>query len=239
MFSELVESIPRPSDKRKKWAVITSIASQAVCLLTLIVIPLVYTQALPKTIFKSTLVFPKEPAAEPPTPTAPPSGEPHSVRLLRNGVLNAPPRIPPSVNVFPEAELPPETVGAPGTGDAPMVNLFNLGAAAAVAVNRPAEPVTTRRVQLGGNVEDARLISRIQPVYPALAMQSRIQGDVILHAIIGKEGDVSELQVISGHPFLVKAALDAVRQWRYRPTLLNGLPVEVETTITVSFVLGQ
>jgi protein TonB len=120
-----------------------------------------------------------------------------------------------------------------------MVNLFNLAAAPAVAVNRPAEPVTTRRVQLGGKVEDAKLISRVQPVYPAPAIQVRIQGDVILHAIIGKEGDVNELQVISGHPFLVKAALDAVRQWRYRPTLLNGLPVEVETTITVSFVLGQ
>jgi periplasmic protein TonB len=239
MFSELVESTPRASDKRKKLAVITSLASQAACLLTLIVIPLVYTQALPKVIFKSTLVLPKEPAAQPPTPTAPPNGKPHSVRLLRDNVLTEPVRIPTRVRIFREAELPPELAVAPGIGDAPMVNLFNLAAAPAVAVNRPAEPVVPRRVQLGGKVEDAKLISRIQPVYPAPAIQVRIQGDVILHAIIGKEGDVNELQVISGHPFLVRAALDAVRQWRYRPTLLNGLPVEVETTITVSFVLGQ
>jgi periplasmic protein TonB len=92
---------------------------------------------------------------------------------------------------------------------------------------------------LGGKVEDAKLLVRIQPVYPVLAVQTRTQGNVILHAIIGKEGEVSELQVVSGHPLLVEAALVAVRQWRYSPTLLNGLPVEVETTITVSFVLGR
>jgi protein TonB len=92
---------------------------------------------------------------------------------------------------------------------------------------------------LGGIVEGAKLIVRIQPDYPILAQQTRTQGDVILHAIIGKEGEVTELQVVSGHPLLVRAALVAVRQWRYSPTLLNGLPVEVETTITVSFVLGQ
>jgi protein TonB len=142
------------------------------------------------------------------------------------------------VNIFPEAELPPETA-APETGYGSTTSLFDLGTAPAEAVNRPAEPVITERIRLGGNVEEAKLMARIQPVYPVLAVQTRTQGNVILHAIIGKEGDVSELQVVSGHPLLVEAALGAVRQWRYRPTLLNGLPVEVETTITVSFVLGQ
>jgi protein TonB len=89
------------------------------------------------------------------------------------------------------------------------------------------------------NIEAAKLISRVQPAYPQLAIQARIQGNVVLHAIIGRDGQVSELQVLSGHPLLVNAALDAVRQWRYNPTLLNGQAVEVETTITVSFVLGQ
>ena len=81
-------------------------------------------------------------------------------------------------------------------------------------------------------------MTRVQPVYPVLARQSGIQGVVVLHAIIDRDGRVSELRVISGHPLLVKAAIDAVNQWRYQPTLLNGQPVEVETTITVSFVLG-
>lgn len=237
MFSELVESVPRANDKRKKWAVTASVASQAACLLTLIVIPLVYTQALPKVILNSMLVLPSTPAAQPPKPTAP-AGETHSVRLLRGNVLLAPTSIPLHAKIFTEADLPPETA-APETGYGSMTNLFDLGTAPAEVVNRPAEPVIADRIRLGGNVEEAKLIARIQPVYPVLAVQTRTQGNVILHAIIGKEGDVSELQVISGHPLLVEAALGAVRQWRYRPTLLNGFPVEVETTIAVSFVLGQ
>jgi protein TonB len=70
-------------------------------------------------------------------------------------------------------------------------------------------------------------------------VQARIEGNVVLHAIIDREGHVSELQVVSGHPLLVQAALDAVRRWRYQPTELNHEPVEVDTTITVSFVLGK
>ena len=82
------------------------------------------------------------------------------------------------------------------------------------------------------------LLQEIKPLYPPLARQARIQGNVILHAIIDKEGKVAELQVVSGHPLLVQSALDAVRQWRYKPTLLNGDPVEVDTTITVTFTMG-
>jgi TonB family protein len=94
-------------------------------------------------------------------------------------------------------------------------------------------------VPVTSTIETAKLISRVQPVYPALAIQARIQGNVVLHAIIGRDGEVSELQVLSGDPLVVNAAVEAVRQWRYSPTLLNGQAVEVETTITVSFVLGQ
>jgi protein TonB len=75
-------------------------------------------------------------------------------------------------------------------------------------------------------------------MYPPLAKQARISGSVLLHAIIEKDGSVIQLEVISGHPLLVQAALDAVRQWRYQPTLLNGEPVQVDTTVTVVFSLG-
>lgn len=88
-------------------------------------------------------------------------------------------------------------------------------------------------------MEQARLIEHIKPIYPLLAIQTRTQGVVVLHAIIGKDGEVAELQLISGHPLLVRAAMEAVRQWRYRPTLLNGEPVEVDTTITVTFRLTE
>jgi len=88
-------------------------------------------------------------------------------------------------------------------------------------------------------VEAARIISRPDPIYPVWARQAGIQGDVVLHAIIGTDGRILELHVVSGNPLLVRPALDAVQQWRYQPTLLNREPVEVETTITVSFILGR
>jgi protein TonB len=83
------------------------------------------------------------------------------------------------------------------------------------------------------------IVNKVQPVYPPLARQTRVQGTVRLHAIISKDGSVQQLEVMSGHPLLVQAALDAVKQWRYRPTLLNGEPVEVDTTIDVIFSLNQ
>ena len=102
----------------------------------------------------------------------------------------------------------------------------------------PPRPTQTR-IRQGGNVTAASLINRVQPVYPPLARQTRISGTVRLHAIIGKDGSVQQLEVLSGHPLLVQSALDAVRQWKYRPTLLNNEPVEVDTTIDVIFSLNQ
>lgn len=99
--------------------------------------------------------------------------------------------------------------------------------------NRP-----TRPLSVGGDVQNANLISQVKPSYPHPAIVARVQGTVVLEAVISRQGVVEDLRVVSGNPLLVPAALDAVKQWRYRPTLLNGEPVEVETTITVSFTLG-
>ena len=96
-----------------------------------------------------------------------------------------------------------------------------------------------QRIRQGGNVQQAMQIVKVQPVYPPLAKQARIQGVVILEAIIGKDGAVTEVKVISGHPLLQQAAIDAVSQWKYKPTLLNGEPVEVVTTVTVNFAFQQ
>ncbi|OLB86431.1 MAG: hypothetical protein AUI17_04340 [Acidobacteriales bacterium 13_2_20CM_2_55_5] len=82
------------------------------------------------------------------------------------------------------------------------------------------------------------LINRVQPLYPPLAKQARIQGQVVLRAVISRSGAIENLQVLSGHPMLVQAAMDAVKQWRYRPYSLNGEAVEVETRVTVNFVLS-
>jgi protein TonB len=103
----------------------------------------------------------------------------------------------------------------------------------------PPKPKATGPLRVGGQVQAARLINRVQPIYPPLARQTRISGTVRLHAIISKDGSIKELEVVSGHPLLQQAALDAVRQWRYQPTLLNTEPVEVDTTIDVIFSLNQ
>lgn len=83
------------------------------------------------------------------------------------------------------------------------------------------------------------MIRQVKPVYPPLAKQARIQGVVVLEAVISKQGTIDNLRVITGHPLLIQSAIDAVKQWQYKPTLLNGEPVEVVTTITVNFAFSQ
>ena len=113
-----------------------------------------------------------------------------------------------------------------------------LGLLVASAFWSRAVRLTTARIKQGGAVTAASIITQTQPSYPPLARQARIQGAVVLHAIIDKQGRVAQLEVVSGHPLLVQSAMEAVRQWRYKPTQLNGDPVEVDTTIQVTFTMG-
>jgi protein TonB len=126
----------------------------------------------------------------------------------------------------------PESPGIPGSTS----SIMDMGMGTPPP---PSPPPAPRRVRSGGEVEQALLIHRVEPHYPALAQQMRLEGTVRLHAIIGIDGAVRDLEVESGHPLLAKAAWEAVRQWRYRPTRLNGEPVEVETTIAVVFELAR
>jgi protein TonB len=163
--------------------------------------------------------------------------------LMDAGKLVQPKAIPKDLKVIKE-EAEPDLGGMAGGvpggvagGSAGGV----LGGVIGGAGTAPPPPpkATPKRVTVGGNVQAARLVNRVQPLYPPLARQTRISGTVKLHAIIGKNGAVEQLQVVSGHPLLVQSALDAVRQWRYQPTLLNGDPVEVDTEIDVIFSLAQ
>ena len=105
---------------------------------------------------------------------------------------------------------------------------------------KPPEPaVSNAPIHVGGAVQSAKLTSRMMPIYPPLARQARIQGVVRLEAVIGEDGAIRELRVVSGHPLLIPAALSAVKQWRYQPTLLNGLPVPVITQVEVRFTLSR
>jgi protein TonB len=95
------------------------------------------------------------------------------------------------------------------------------------------------RIRVGGQVQAANLIKQPKPIYPPLAKQARISGVVRFNALIGKDGTIQNLTLVSGHPLLVPAAQEAVKQWLYKPTLLNGEPVEVATVIDVNFTLNQ
>ena len=240
MFDDLLESTIVKKKTNKGWAAILSGIVQLLILGVLVLIPLIYTSALPKAMLSTLLVAPPPPPPPPPPPAAVKTIVKPVARLIQSGKLMQPRAIPKEVAVFKEAELPPDVVnnsnqngifgGIPGGGS----SMFG----SAPAAPPPPKPATPSRIKQGGNVTAASLINQTRPVYPALARQARIQGNVVLHAIIDKDGKVAQLEVISGHPLLVQAALDAVRQWRYKPTLLNGDPVEVDTTITVTFTMG-
>ncbi len=131
--------------------------------------------------------------------------------------------------------------GEPVKVDTTVDVIFTLSpketASSSTVAPPPRQPVNSIRV--GSNVQSAKLVKQARPFYPPLARQARITGTVRLHAVIAKDGSVAQLEVISGHPLLLQAALDAARQWKYSPTLLFGEPVEVDTTIDVVFTLGN
>ena len=115
---------------------------------------------------------------------------------------------------------------------------FNANAAN-LLISAPATPAPPERIRIGGNIQQTKLVRQPHPVYPPEAKAARVQGTVKLQATIGKDGTVQSLEVLSGDPLLVPAALEAVKQWVYQPTLLNGDPVEVLTQIDVNFTLSQ
>jgi protein TonB len=130
------------------------------------------------------------------------------------------------------------TLSMPGAGGGFSGGIVGPTASVGMASSEP-KPNVPGRITIGGNVQQAKLISQPRPVYPPLAKQARISGVVHLAAVISKDGQVINLQVISGHPLLIPSALEAVQQWIYQKTLLNGEPVEVSTQIDVNYTLAD
>ena len=241
MFEEMVLSSPHMKKTNKPWTVALSMVFQLAFLGILILIPLIYTEALPKTMLATLIVAPPPPPPPPPPPAATPVVRVKpQVKLIEAGKLVAPKVIPKDVKIIKEEEQPDVAAGMAGGVPGGVAGGSMGGVIGGIVGGMPPPPQPTpQRIHQGGNVQAALLVNKVQPVYPPLARQTRISGTVRLHAIISKSGTIQELTVISGHPLLVRAALDAVQQWRYRPTLLNGEPVEVDTTIDVIFSLNQ
>src|SRR5262249_27082322 len=136
--------------------------------------------------------------------------------------------------------VPPAPPATPATPAAPSIFSGLTPPPAPVAPPAPPQSIDAAapsRIRVGGNVQQANLIVKVTPMYPPDAKQARIQGLVSLAATINRDGSIQKLDLISGHPMLADAALDAVKQWIYKPTLLNGNPVEVLTQIDVNFTL--
>jgi protein TonB len=243
MFDEMVVSSPNPKKTNKPWTVILSMIFQTAFLAVLILIPLIYTEALPKTMMATLLVAPPPPPPPPPPPIAQVVHVKPQVHLMDAGKLVTPKVIPKDIKIIKEDAPDMSSMGMQGgvvggVAGGQMGGVIG-GVIGGVGGAPPPPKPTQTRIRQGGNVTAAKLMNKVQPLYPPLARQTRISGTVRLHAIIGKNGQVEQLEVMSGHPLLVQAALDAVKQWRYQATTLNGEPVEVDTTIDVIFSLNQ
>jgi len=231
------------------FTVMASFIFQCVLVGIAILIPLVYTDTLPTAQLTSFLVAPAPPPPPPPPPEAAPVVK--AVRVIPRqfdaGRLMAPKSIPKNIAMITEDELPPPTAAGGVVGG--VVGGFSGGVIGgiigSVSLAPPPPPevkaapksLVPQRIPVGGNVQQAKLINQPKPQYPPLARQARIQGTVRFTAIIGIDGKIQNLTLVTGHPLLVPAAQQAVKQWVYQPTLLNGEPVEVVTQIDVNFTL--
>ena len=244
MFEDsLLESSGRLKTRRK-WTTVLSLVLQCALIGIMILIPLIYTEALPRQQLMTFLVAPPPPPPPPPPPAAMPVKVVKIVQTdMVNGQLRTPTKIPEKIAMIKEEAAPPPMTSAGVIGGVPGgVPGGSMGGviggiigSTPVAVPKAAVPT---RVRVSAGVQQGNLISQVKPTYPAIAKSARIQGAVVLQAEISKTGSIENLRVMSGHPMLVQSALDAVKQWRYKPYLLNGEPVPVETTITVNFTLS-
>ncbi len=249
MFEDsLLESGGRYKAKRRFGTTVLSVFIQCVLIGILVLIPLIYTDALPKQQLMTFLVAPPPPPPPPPPPAAAAPARPVArVTELDNGALRTPTKIPQKVAMLKEEDTPPPSMGgggviggvAGGVAGGSMGGVLGgiIAAANSSTANIP-KIATPTRVRVSQGVTEGLLAKQVKPAYPMLAKQARIQGHVILQAIINKQGAVENLRLVSGHPMLAPAAIEAVKQWKYRPYLLNNEPVEVETTVDVIFSLS-
>jgi periplasmic protein TonB len=244
IFSNSLLQVSQAQRTRRSWTALTSFGLQIVVITLLLLLPLLRTVGLPPgRILPTPLSWGTPPPAVPPA-------QRHLVTTDRSNprenVLLTPPSIPQNVAHVEETNVPPQVdyndVGvngglAPGSRDG-ILNALGSASSRAVLPPPPAPKPNVRPFRTSSMLQGS-LIHSVQPAYPPLARAARIQGSVVLSAIIGKDGAIENLRALSGHPMLVTAAINAVSQWRYRPYILNNEPIEVETRITVNFTLDN
>jgi periplasmic protein TonB len=240
------QSLVIDQGSRKPWNFLASLSAELLVVSLALLIPLLYSDHIPIVHWKDVMVGPppSPPPVVPPTHTSDAANTTPSLRVYRSFVFNHDANLHPApsaaVEFTPDA---PPIIGVPD-GIGGRTNM--LGTYIPNVVALPPPPSTTPTVDthkpsplaVGGDVQMAKVVHKVIPDYLALAKSARISGVVRLVGIIGKDGTIQNLQLVSGHPLLARAAMEAVRQWVYKPTLLNGIPVDVIAPIEVRFTLG-
>lgn len=230
------ESTGRIRTRSRGWMIAATLFNGSI-LLALILVPLIYPEALPRQAFPFLMMTPPLPPSAPPTtarPRAHPASGP-SIALV--DPMAAPRIIPDRIAMLHDPGPPPTSngnydpaIGIPGGG---IGDVLRPEPAPHVVHPAPSGPVRI------SDLSASALIYKVVPVYPVIAKATGVQGTVVLEAIISKQGTIESLRVVSGPVLLQQAAVDAVSAWRYRPFLLNGEPVAVETTVNVVFNMGR
>jgi len=237
----------------RTWTVVVAFGGQVLAICILVATPLFFIEAPSVTQLTTTwLTAPPPPPPPPPPPALAQARAPkeHTSRKFDASQLIAPRAIPKQVAAIVDLQVPTALSdggvigGVPGGVPGGVVGGI-IGSLAMAAAPPPPPPPPQKadapkpveRIRIGGNVQAALLIRRVDPQYPVLARQAHVDGSVILRAFISRDGKVQDLVLVSGNPLLVHAAMDAVKQWVYKPTYLDGNPVEVLTEVSVNFHL--
>jgi len=222
-----------------------SFAGHGIAVVLLVLFPLLLTHSMVLPELENTILL----APPPPPPAAPPAAKVHlKVHPVVETKLYAPRVIPKTIAELKEepAKSEPASVGVPGgvIGGVPGGKMGGVlgGILSQRDVLPPPPPPAKGLVQqgplrVGGRVQAPRLIHQVAPIYPSLAKETRTGGDVVIDCVIDEQGNVTQMKLVSGNTLLVLAAFDAVKQWKYEPTLLNGTPVAVRTLVVVHFLI--
>lgn len=250
------QSIVTPTRTAKPWSFALSLTLQAAGITSLILLPMIYTEQLSQALIRGGIMMPSVPQPKAPVTqvaqasTAVARPQPRSASTLLNFIRNHTPRPLADIIMDPAPVTgiamggTPAMEGAGGLADGVISGLGDVAPRVPPPPQPPQvveqkSPQPQRALRVSEGVLAAKIVRRVMPLYPPLARQARVSGTVRLMGKIARDGSIQELQVLNGHPLLVKAAVDAVRQWLYKPTLLNGEPVEVLAPIEVNFTLAQ
>ncbi|HUG38566.1 MAG TPA: energy transducer TonB [Candidatus Limnocylindrales bacterium] len=242
LFEDLLDSDVKAHKTKQGYTLPVSIAIHGVVLLAVVIVPLMTAEALPEptSVVKAFFV---EPQAAPPPPPPPPPPAPKAAptqprpvstpQPVQENTFTAPIETPDEVRPEEGIDLGVEG-GVPGGVEGGVPG----GVVGGIVGGMPEAPPPPAAVRVGGQIKEPKKLKNVSPVYPDIAKQARVQGIVILECTISPQGRVTDVKLLRGIPLLDAAAVDAVKQWVYSPTLLNGVPVPVIMTVTVNFKLS-